>query len=272
MGGTWARAVALDAAGRRRAAARRVTAAGTLAARVQQAVAALRLGPGRLGSLVVATRGVWTGRERLRARGTLVPLAPAVRVMSDVEAAYLGALGPTPGILLLAGTGSIALGRDAAGRWRRAGGLGPLLGDEGSAFSIGRAWLRAGPGRQNLAHLRRLGAAPDAVARIAAQAPRALRAARRGDRAARAIANEAQVRLAAVVIEVAAHLLPPRPLPVSWAGSLLGDPWFRQGVWRQVRRAGLAISVRVPAAPAAEAAARMAASLRPRGAPAARDR
>ena len=86
---------------------------------------------------------MWTAPERERARAALAPLAPTVRIMSDVEAAYLGALGTGAGVLLLAGTGSIALGRDAAGRWHRAGGLGPLLGDEGSAFWIGRAWLRA---------------------------------------------------------------------------------------------------------------------------------
>ena len=205
---------------------------------------------------------MWTAPERERARAALAPLAPTVRIMSDVEAAYLGALGTDAGVLLLAGTGSIALGRDAAGRWHRAGGLGPLLGDEGSAFWIGRAWLRATDRGATPDRLRRMAAAPDAVARIAATAPAALRAARRGHRVARAIVREAQQRLGDSVVAVARRLRLGRPVPVSWAGSLLGNRGFRAGVWRRARSAGLAIAPRPPAAAAAEAAARAALSAR----------
>jgi N-acetylglucosamine kinase-like BadF-type ATPase len=45
--------------------------------------------------------------------------------------------------VIIAGTGSIAYGRDAAGRAARAGGWGYLLGDEGGGFWIGRAALTA---------------------------------------------------------------------------------------------------------------------------------
>ena len=41
-------------------------------------------------------------------------------------------------LVLIAGTGSVAYGRNAAGETARAGGYGPSLGDEGSAFEIGR--------------------------------------------------------------------------------------------------------------------------------------
>src|SRR5262245_60888036 len=93
-------------------------------------------------ALVVASRGIWTSAERLALARQLERLAGRVEVMSDAQAAFLGALGDRPGLLILAGTGSIVIGRDGRGRWTRAGGLGPLLGDEGSAFWIGRAWLR----------------------------------------------------------------------------------------------------------------------------------
>ena len=96
-----------------------------------------------VGALVVASRGIWTPRERRALADRFARLATRVEVLSDAQAALLGALGETPGILILSGTGSIVIGRDADGRWARAGGLGPLLGDEGSAFWIGRAWLRA---------------------------------------------------------------------------------------------------------------------------------
>jgi N-acetylglucosamine kinase-like BadF-type ATPase len=41
-------------------------------------------------------------------------------------------------VVLIAGTGSAAYGRNAAGETARAGGYGPWVGDEGSAFEIGR--------------------------------------------------------------------------------------------------------------------------------------
>src|SRR4029077_1272689 len=127
-----------------------------------------------------------------------------VVVISDVEAAYLGALCDTAGVLLLAGTGSIALGRDRRGRFTRAGGLGPLLGDDGSAFAIGRAWLRGN--ERPFARVRRIATAPDAVARVAALAPAIRRRARAGDRAARRVVADAQRALADLVVRAAPRL------------------------------------------------------------------
>ena len=59
-----------------------------------------------------------------------------IAVGNDAEPALAGALDDTEGILLIAGTGSIALGRSRDGFSARAGGLGHLLGDEGSAWRI----------------------------------------------------------------------------------------------------------------------------------------
>jgi glucosamine kinase len=61
-----------------------------------------------------------------------------VRVITDLEIALEAAFGEGEGILLLAGTGSAAFGRDANGLTARAGGWGPWFSDEGSAFDIGR--------------------------------------------------------------------------------------------------------------------------------------
>jgi glucosamine kinase len=55
---------------------------------------------------------------------------------NDAEAALVGALGDTEGLLLIAGTGSIAYGRLRDGTRARAGGWGHILGDEGSAYRI----------------------------------------------------------------------------------------------------------------------------------------
>ncbi|HXG15140.1 MAG TPA: BadF/BadG/BcrA/BcrD ATPase family protein, partial [Calidithermus sp.] len=133
---------------------------------------------GRVQALVVAARGVWTPAERRALARRLRGLARRVLVLADAQAALLGALPQGRGLLILAGTGSIVVGRDHRGRWYRAGGLGPLLGDEGSGFWLGREWLRGRP----VPAARRLATAPAAPARIAALAPAVLRRARRGDR------------------------------------------------------------------------------------------
>src|SRR5690606_16551410 len=64
-------------------------------------------------------------------------------VVSDVVASFIGCLGDRPGALVSAGTGAVAIGRDARGMWRIADGWGYMLGDEGSGFWVGRAGLEA---------------------------------------------------------------------------------------------------------------------------------
>jgi N-acetylglucosamine kinase-like BadF-type ATPase len=214
----------------------------------------------RAGSLVVAARGVWTLAERAALRRRLRPLAERVAVISDAEAALLGALGGRPGVLVLAGTGSIVLGRDDHGRLMRAGGLGPLLGDEGSAFWLGREWLRRRP--DAAAAARALARRPDAVARIAAGAPAVLARARRGDRRARAITRAGQAHLAEQAASVIRRLGLASPVTVSWSGGLLADEWYRAGVRRALARR-VRCRWRPPQADAALAAARLAAARLP---------
>ncbi|MBO0803684.1 MAG: hypothetical protein J2P25_11500 [Nocardiopsaceae bacterium] len=65
-----------------------------------------------------------------------------VHVTDDGITATFGAFGGRPGIVVHAGTGSGACGWDGT-RWARAGGRGYLLGDEGSAYWLGRAAVSA---------------------------------------------------------------------------------------------------------------------------------
>lgn len=259
------RVVALDGRGRRRAYLGSTPGLANLPPFIVRLWRRWGLARPDVAALVVASRGVWTRAERRTQRRRLRALARRVQVISDVEAAYQGALGERAGVLLLAGTGSIALGRDARGRWAREGGLGPLLGDEGSAFWIGREWLRASARRRGRRPARRLGRAPDAVSRIAALAPSVLRRARRGDHAARLIVATALNALAQLVRWTADDLRLRPPVPVSWAGSLLGDARFRGGVWRAARRQGLRLEPVRPRHDAAVAAVRLAARLAKRG-------
>jgi glucosamine kinase len=66
-----------------------------------------------------------------------------VVVVNDALVALEAGVPGSPGVVLIAGTGSIAYGRNAEGRAARAGGWGYLLGDEGSGFWLGRQALRA---------------------------------------------------------------------------------------------------------------------------------
>jgi len=64
-------------------------------------------------------------------------------VDNDARIALTGAIGFGPGVVVIAGTGSVAVGRNAAGDEARAGGWGPIVGDEGSGYAIARAGLAA---------------------------------------------------------------------------------------------------------------------------------
>jgi N-acetylglucosamine kinase-like BadF-type ATPase len=65
-----------------------------------------------------------------------------IRLITDLELS-LAAITQPAAIVLVAGTGSSALGRDAQGHTARAGGHGPLLSDQGSAFDVGRLAVAA---------------------------------------------------------------------------------------------------------------------------------
>ena len=259
VGGTWVRLAASQ--GGRRIATRVARADRDLGA-LPRALGAIwrRHGWRRrdIAALVVASRAIWTARECRALARTLSGLARRVHVLSDAQAALLGALGDGPGVLVLSGTGSIVVGHDGRGRWARAGGLGPLMGDEGSGFWLGREWLRARVQRGELLAALRAVHAPDAVTRIAARAPRVRARARDGDPRARAIAREGQARLAAHARAVARMLRLRGPGGASWAGSVMQDPWFRAGVVRALGRAGLRARWRRPAAEPVAAALRLA--------------
>ncbi|MGE5529233.1 MAG: N-acetylglucosamine kinase [Patescibacteria group bacterium] len=60
------------------------------------------------------------------------------RCGNDVEVGWAGSLTCRPGIHLVAGTGAIGYGRDPEGNTARAGGWGSFLGDEGSAYWLGK--------------------------------------------------------------------------------------------------------------------------------------
>jgi glucosamine kinase len=83
--------------------------------------------------------------HRAKVIGSLRELFPDgnFTVDNDARIALTGAAGPAAGIVIIAGTGSVAFGRNDDGREARAGGWGPTIGDEGSGYSIARRGLSA---------------------------------------------------------------------------------------------------------------------------------
>ena len=205
-------------------------------------------------------------------------LASAVRLTNDAELALSG-LAERAGVALIAGTGSIVIGRNAAGRIGRAGGWGHLLGDEGSGYDIGLRALRAavrsvdGRGQPTLLLPRILDAwglqAPhnlyDAVyerqdkARIARLANLVIAAAGDGDEVSRHIVRVAAEELA-LAVEAVVHALE-LPLPVALAlggGLLVHEDAFRTMTLDRINRALSVASVTIVEEPALSAARSLA--------------
>lgn len=102
------------------------------------------------GRLVVAAGVAGAGRLadrdalRLAVAARLACPEGDIEIVADADLALDAAFGPGgAGLVVIAGTGSIAYARDADGILHRAGGWGRLLGDEGSGYHLGLQGLRA---------------------------------------------------------------------------------------------------------------------------------
>ena len=131
-----------------------------------RAVAAVARAAAREAQVRLPVRALWAGLAgagnepaRAAAEKELRGAGVALRVVvgSDVEAAHADAFGEGPGVLLIAGTGSVVRAVDPRGEVVMAGGWGALLGDEGGGYGIGlegiRAVLRSADGREPVTDL-----------------------------------------------------------------------------------------------------------------------
>lgn len=91
--------------------------------------------------------GAASAENKEEIRQMLVNLTPVPSekpiLTSDAHIALIGALANRPGLMLIAGTGSICLGRDAEGHTHRTGGWGPRYDDLGSGSWVGQEAMRA---------------------------------------------------------------------------------------------------------------------------------
>lgn len=191
---------------------------------------------------MVGAAGAGRALERRELKQALAAhgVARALEVVADGEIALAAAFGTEPGILINAGTGSIAYARDRHGRLRRSGGYGWQLSDEGGGYWIGRRALAAaakardcgGDGGTLLARLLAAltlrefddlvrWAARATPPEVAALAPHVLAAATAGDPAARHIVADAATELVSLVQVVEAMFPPDDLLSVAAAGGLL---------------------------------------------------
>lgn len=111
---------------------------------VRQACAAAGISTEQVSYTCVGGSGA--GRPELASavRGFLAEILPTpIAVVGDMDVALEAAFDHGPGVIVIAGTGSIAYGRDRQGRTVRAGGWGFAIGDEGSAHWIGRVAVNA---------------------------------------------------------------------------------------------------------------------------------
>jgi N-acetylglucosamine kinase-like BadF-type ATPase len=103
--------------------------------------------PAPVDAICLGIAGVDRPEDKALIEGVLRRLGFRRSVVRIVNDAYIALVAGAPegiGIVLVAGTGSIAYGVDSSGATARAGGWGYLLGDEGSAFWLGHAAVRQG--------------------------------------------------------------------------------------------------------------------------------
>jgi glucosamine kinase len=112
----------------------------SLAAAIQQACAAARVSPREVLRSCVGMSGA--GRREISevVRRIVAELTGGqVVVVGDMETALEAGFSGGPGVVVIAGTGSIAYGKNSQGRTARVGGWGFAISDEGSGHWIGRA-------------------------------------------------------------------------------------------------------------------------------------
>jgi N-acetylglucosamine kinase-like BadF-type ATPase len=207
---------------------------------------------GQVSTLVAGLTGAGRASEQKRMQEAFEKFSQSKGVSidstvieSDARIALEGAFRGGEGIILICGTGSIALGKSRDGRTFRVGGWGRMLGDEGSGFAIGRDGLNAitrhidGRGKKTLLtelaakkfNLKTQEEIITAVYRdhfdVAAVAPLVIEAAEQHDIEAERILNKAtfelteHVRTMTLMLESATREQARQKLPLAFIGSVI---------------------------------------------------
>jgi N-acetylglucosamine kinase-like BadF-type ATPase len=129
------------------------TATRTIQDAMRAALASADLSPGQIAAVGIGIAGAAAHHAAGWLREVAAAVTPDALIVpsADFEIALVGAVGRREGVLVLAGTGSLAYGVNAAGQSALVGGWGYLLDDAGSGYWIGiralAAVARAADGR-----------------------------------------------------------------------------------------------------------------------------
>jgi glucosamine kinase len=234
---------------------RALASASTIVEVVRRALSAAARLTGDVLVVGAAGAGREPEREELRTALRSENLVSHIVVTTDIEIALAAAFADGPGIVVSAGTGSVAVGRDRTGKRHRIGGYGWQMGDEGSGYAIGRASLgavsRAKDGRspptalsERLLRATRSSdfdalvrwAAGASPAEVAALAPHVLAVAAEGDPLAQGIADYAARELSQLAICLIPKMEIDPPVPVAVTGGLLSqDQPLRRALLAKLR-------------------------------------
>jgi N-acetylglucosamine kinase-like BadF-type ATPase len=218
-------------------------AAGAIRSCVREALRAAGLEPGGVGASLFALAGVDFPMDEHLLAGipSAIGIAGPSRIVNDAFASLRAGTDQAWGVVVVAGTGSVVAGRNIAGEEFRTLGMGPLLGDSGSASEVSEAAVTAvanaytgrGPETELTGLLcERSGVGSvveflEAASRVRIDtttfSPEVVHAAERGDTVARSILSEAGRSLG----ETAAHVVRRLGMEVDPFDLVLAGGMFR---------------------------------------------
>ena len=204
-----------------------------------------------------------------------------VEVITDAEIALYGTTLGKPGLVVIAGTGSVCIGQDENGKKATAGGWGPLAGDEGGGAGIAKRALqaiaKASDGRSKSTMLSRVAAkyfrtakTEDLIvaiyspqtdnAKIAGFARDVIETAQEGDEVALEILEEAGFELGLSATAVIKNLnLQKKKIPIGCVGSIFkADHLVTDSMIETVQQTAPKAFLTTPKLSPAEAAAHLA--------------
>ncbi len=238
---------------------------------IRQACAAAKISPDQIRAICVGAAGAARPEIAAKIRNILAKLVPGItpaniEVVGDTVIALEAAFGAGPGVIAIAGTGSIVYGRNAAGHTARAGGWGFAISDEGSGDWIGRRAISAILSARDqgletaltamVLQTWKLATIDELVQQANSTPPPdfprlfpvVLRAADQADSIARELLSDAGAKLAELAAIVIRRLAPHAPadmLPVAMTGSVFRQsPYVRQVFYNTLQRSFSGTNVR----------------------------
>ena len=223
---------------------------------IRQACAIAKITPVQVNRTCIGASGAGRPEITTLLSGVLSKIVGGtVEVVGDTVIALEAAFGSEPGVIVIAGTGSIAYGRNEKGQTLRAGGWGHAISDEGSGHWIGRAAVSAAvhaydeqqkpPLLDRIMQFWKVDTFGELIVKanaspppdFAALVPTVLAASDSGDPLARSVLHDTGTRLAALCKAVIRRLFPSAgAVPVAMSGGVFrNSPLVCQVFYNNVR-------------------------------------